>query len=103
MYLTYETVNTCTRELLHFEKRTEERQVHELILPLEVLAIVPLNNGVLELTHSVGVTVNLQNSVNHSPLLSVVAVSQHCICRRLSQNGWEPLNGVNVYHTLHVE
>ena len=73
------------------------------MLPLEILLVVPLDDGVFNFTDSVRVTEDLEHTVSHSSLLSVVAVRQNGVRGRLRQQRGEPLDGVNVYHTLHVE
>jgi len=83
MYFAYEAINTCTSVLNNFEKWMEKRNVHQFILSLEILAIIPLYDGVLKLTNPVSVTIDLQNSVHYSPLLAVVRVGQHVVCARL--------------------
>lgn len=73
------------------------------MLPLKVLAIIPLYNWVFQLTYPISVTEYLEHSISHSPLFAIVAISQYIINRRLSQKRRKPLNGVNVYHSLHIE
>ena len=103
MYLADQPINTGTRVLLYLEKGAEKWQIHELILSLEVLAIVPLNYRVLQLTDPIGVAVYFQHPVHHRPLLPIVAVGQHGVGGGLGEDWGEPLDGVNVYHALHVE
>jgi len=100
---TYQTINSSTWVLLHLEERSEEWQIHEFILPLEILAIVPFDHRVFQLADPIGVTIYLEHSVDHCPLLAVVAVCQDCVRRWLRQNRREPLDRIDVYHALHVE
>ena len=54
------------------------------MLPLEVLAVVPLDDGVFQLTDPIGVAEYLENTVSDSSLLAVVTISQHIVLSWLS-------------------
>ena len=73
------------------------------MLSLEVLAVVPLNDRVFQLTNPIGVAEDLKYTISDSALLPIVAVGQDRVLGRLRQQWWEPLDGINVYHALHVE
>ena len=73
------------------------------MLPLEVLAVIPLNDGIFKFTDSVGVAKYFEYAISDFSLLAIVAVGQHVIGSRLSQRWRKPLDGINIYHTLHIE
>lgn len=98
-----EAVDACALVGSYVEERLQEVEVHELVLPLEVAAVVPLYDGVLQLTDSVGIAEDLENAIFDLPLFAVVAVCQDCILGRLGQHRWEPLDGIDVDHALHIE
>ena len=73
------------------------------MLPLEVFAIVPLDHRVFQLTHPVGITEDLKNPVSHRSLLPIIAICQDRVNSGRGEQRREPLDRVNIYHTLHVE
>jgi len=44
MYFTDEAIDSGTCIRFDFEEWLEEAEVHELVLPLEVLTVIPFNN-----------------------------------------------------------
>ena len=75
MNFTYKPVNTGARILLYLKKRAEKGQVHELILPLKIFAIVPLDNRIFQFTDPISITVNFEDSIDDSPLFTIIAIS----------------------------
>ena len=98
-----EAVDAGAHVGVHVEERTQEAQVHQFMLALEILAVVPLDNRVLKLTDTVRIAVDLEDAVLHSAELAVVAVRQDGVLGGLGEDRREPLNGVDVDHALHVE
>jgi hypothetical protein len=75
--LANESINTSAHVALDLEERRKEGKFDELVLPLKILAVIPLNDRVLKFAHSVGVAEDLEHSVPHCSLLSVITISQY--------------------------
>ena len=103
MYFTDEAIDSGTCIRFDFEEWLEEAEVHELVLPLEVLTVIPFNNWIFKFTHSVGVTEYLEDPIFDGSLLAVVGVGEYIIFGGHRQLRREPLNGIEVDHPLHVE
>lgn len=103
MYFTYQPIYTSAHVPFDLKHRLEERQVQQLMLPLKVLAVIPLNDGIFKFTDSVGVAKYFEYAISDFSLLAIVAVGQHVIGSRLSQRWRKPLDGINIYHTLHIK
>ena len=103
MNFTYEAIHACTHVGFDLEHRLEKRDVHQLLGPLEVFAVVPFHHAVLQLTHSVRVAEDLEHPVFDRAHLAVQAVGENIILGRHRQLRREPLDGVDVDHALHVE
>ncbi len=85
MNFTNKPINPCTLIALNLKERTKERQINEFMLPLEVLALIPLNHRVLQLTHPISITEDLKHPVSNRPRFAIIAISKYIIHRRLSQ------------------
>lgn len=83
MNLADEAVYTRTEIALYLEQWLKETQVHQLWLSLEIFVVIPLDDRVLELTYSICVAENFQNSIFNVPLLSVIVVGEHSIFGRV--------------------
>ena len=59
VYLADEAVDTAAHVRANREKGFQEAEIHNLILSLEVLAVVPLDHGVLKVANTIGVAVYL--------------------------------------------
>ena len=70
---------------------------------LEVFGIVPFDNAVLQLTHSVSITEDFKHSVFYFSHLAVVWISKHGINTRYWELWWEPSNWIYIYHPLHIK
>ena len=62
------------------------------MLPLEVLTIVPLNNGVFQLTDPVGITEDLEHPIPDRSLLAVIAIRQYRVDSGRGQQRRKPLD-----------
>ena len=98
MYLAYQSINSCAKVALYLEQRLEKAEVHELRLSLEILILIPF-----ELANAVCVAEDFQDPILDISLLSVIIICKYSIPCRLCQHWWEPLNRININHTLHIE
>ena len=103
MYLAYQPINSCAKVALYLKQLLEEAEVHQLRLSLEILILIPLDNRVFELTNAVCVAEDFQDPILDISLLSVVIICKYSISCGLCQHWWEPLNRININHTLHIE
>ena len=103
MDLADETVDACTHVPFGLENGREKAEVHELMWSLEVLAVVPLHHRIFQFTHPISITEDLKNSISNFPCFSVIGISENGIRSWHCQLWREPLNGVYVYHTLHIK
>ena len=92
MNFAYQAIDSSAHVAFDFKNRLEEGQIHQLMRPLEVSAIVPLYHRVLELANSIGVAEDFKHAVSDLSLLAVVAVGQHVVLTRLTESWGEPLN-----------
>ena len=79
MNLANEAVDACTEIALYLEKWLEEAEVHQLGLPLEVFVIVPFDNRVFQLTHSICIAEYFQYPIFDISLLSIIVICEDCI------------------------
>lgn len=103
MDLTDQPIDSSAHIPFDLKNGCKKAEVHELVRSLKVLGVIPLDHRIFELTYPVSVTEYLKHSVFHLPLLSVIRVGQDCVTRGYSQLRGKPLDGVDVYHALHVE
>ena len=103
MDLTRQAVDAAAEVRVDVEERPEKAEVHDLVLPLEVLAVIPFHDGVFELANSIGVAIDFEDAVLDCSLFAVVAVGQDRVPGRPCEHRREPLDRININHTLHIE
>ena len=101
--LASQAVDAAAEVRVDVEERPEKAEVNDLVLPLEVLAVIPFHDGVFELANPIRVAIDFEDAVLHRSLFAVVAVGQDRVPRRPCEHWWEPLDRININHALHIE
>ena len=73
------------------------------MLPLEILAVVPFDHWIFQLTNSICITKYFKNSISYFSCFSVITVGKYSIRTRLSHRWWKPFDWINIYHSLHIK